>query len=191
MPVKVVVDATDATASELQAFQTSVGAQIAAVGQAAAQQGFQFEHRIVPDPGGPITQADVYKETMQTIRYHGTVRYLLLPVYLTAIGTLAGLLYKTDPAVPHHQLIVAGLLLSFVFGVFEIGLSNNLRILWAEVVKMAAAVFPATANIDPFPHRKPWQWLAFVRGVLFLPYLAGLVFWICRAVDWRACCFLQ
>jgi hypothetical protein len=69
-----------------------------------------------------MTKADVYRETMETIRYYGTVRYILFPVYLSATAVLVSQIYKCDNFIPQSQLIGAGLAIAIIFLIFEASL---------------------------------------------------------------------
>lgn len=188
MPIKVIVDTSGATDAELHAFNASTADAVKALSDAATRQRFGFEYRALPLPSA-IAAADVYKETMATIRYYGGVRYIFIPIYLAAMAALASQYFKSDNAVPHLVLVSAGLLVSLILVVFEVSLSNNLRLLWKEIGNMIGGekVFASGSGVDPLPHRKHTRYLWFLRGTLAVPYVVGLLFWACLALHICRC----
>lgn len=190
MPVKIIVDTSDATAAEQQGFVTQHGATLQALGASASAHGYEFTYRAaVPAPPGP-SQADVYQEMMHTVRYYGGVRYILLPIYLTAMATLAGVYFKGDYGIPHWLLAGAGIAASIAWAVFEWGLSENLRLIWNEIDKIVGGgkIFPS--GIDPVPQRKRTANLVITRGVFYVLYGLGFAFWMCTLLDACRCVLL-
>lgn len=124
-----------------------------------------------------ISDLEVYKETGNTIRYYGAVRYILLPVFLTATAALYVQYTRTDNTISPVLLITCGLIISFVFFVFELSLSNNLKKLW-KVIEILVRSVVSEYNVDPIPHRRNKRFIIFQRSVLHAPYLLTGIFWI-------------
>ena len=191
MPVKVVVDTSAATPSEQQSFLTQHGATIQSIGAAATSHGYEFvygsSNGIPPAP----SQADVYKEMMQSLRYYGGVRYVLLPLYLTTMAVLVGAYYKGEYKVPNHIVAIAGFVASSAWLILEWGLSENLRAIWREVGKIVidGKIFPS--GIDPLPQRKRTANLAITRITFYATYAAGMLFWLCVVFDACRCALLS
>src|SRR5258706_9078555 len=100
---------------------------------------------------------DLYKETMQTIRHYGALRFVLLPVYLTATAVLFGQLYNPSTTVPRSLLIEAGIGLALLFSFFEWAITSNLKSLWDAAKNMATTINSAAAK-EIWKHRTKW-WL--------------------------------
>lgn len=180
MPVRIVIDASDSTAQEQAAFHAAVAQQVNALSQAAPNCGFEFTYRPAQSLAA-ISQADVYKETMATIRYFGGVRYIFLPVYLTVTAALVAQYFKSDNTIPQSLIVWAGLLTSVILLITEVSLSWNLKLLWAQIGNMIgkAKVFSGSSGVDPLPHRTSGTHLWVVRIVLIVPQLIGVAFWGC------------
>jgi hypothetical protein len=67
MPVKILIDDTNATTAEKTKFNQATAATIATL---TATSTFNLEYKSI-NPQSGIPQADVYKETLATIRYTG------------------------------------------------------------------------------------------------------------------------
>jgi len=182
MPIRFVVDARAANEDELAEFQLHQEQRLLdalAAGQTGGQLGcvVSLEYRL---PRSETTQATVpqasaYQETMATLRYYGGVRYILLPIYLSIVGALAGQYYKSGNPVPEPLLLGAGIFLSLLFLVFEIGLSKNLKTLWIAVGDMLGNPKDTKGHfIGPLAHRDNTAWLSFLRWALAAPYVLGL-----------------
>ena len=180
MPVKVIIDTSSATPAEQASFTAAAASPVGALAQGAAAQGYGFEYRAGAAAAGSIAPADVYKETMATIRYYGGVRYIFLPIFLTGTAALIAQYFKADNDVPLRLMASAGALVAFILLVFEISLSWNIQRLWAQVGHMidGSKVFAATAGVDPLPQRRPRWLLKLLRVLLVTPYLLGLGFWL-------------
>lgn len=187
MPVKVVVDTSEATAVEQQEFLSKHGSTIQNLGTTATASGFEFKYRSV---GAAPSQADVYKEMMQSLRYYGGIRYILLPVYLTAMAALVAAYYKDEYQVPNQLITVCGLVASVALLILEWGLSENLRLIWAEVYKIVGdgKVF---TGVDPLPQRKRTANLVSTRITFYGIYTAGLLLWLCILFDICRCTLLS
>ena len=153
MPVKLTVDMSAASDAETAGFFR----QNSSLFQAGAT---EFEFKIDSTKAlspGP-TQADVYKEMMQSIRQYATIRYILFPLYLTLTAVLVGAYFKDEYKVPQHLLLWAGVASSIAWAVFEYALSESLRATWNEVAKIIgeSRVFAKLATgeqVDPLAHR--------------------------------------
>ncbi|NMG68063.1 hypothetical protein GPA19_24295 [Azoarcus indigens] len=183
MPIRFVIDARAASADELAEFQLHQEQRLLgalAGGPQAGQAGrvVSLEYRL---PRSETSQAAVppataYQETMATLRYYGGVRYILLPIYLSIVGALAGQYYKSGNPVPEMLLICTGIFLSLLFLVFEIGLSKNLKKLWAAVGEMLGNPKDSKGHlIGPLAHRDNAAWLSFLRWALAAPYVVGVL----------------
>lgn len=191
MPIRFVIDARAASADELAEFQLHQEPRLLDALAARPQEGqaggvVSLEYRL---PRSETTQAAVppataYQETMAMLRYYGGVRYILLPVYLSIVGALAGQYYKSGNPVPELLLAGSGIFLSLLFLVFEIGLSKNLKTLWAAVSDVLGNPKAADGRlIGPLAHRASAGWLAFLRWALAAPYVVGVLLgaYVCLA----------
>lgn len=164
MPVKVIVDDTTATPAEKIKFHADNADKIAAIG---ATNTCNVEYKSVQCG---IPDADVYKETLATIRYTGGVRYIFFPVYLTAMAVLANQYFKVgETTIPHPLMAWVGASLSLLCCILEICLSFTLYYLWEENKRF---------NVGPSNHRTGWL-LWPLRVIFGLPYVVGLFFWVC------------
>lgn len=183
MPVKIVIDTSNATDQETGDFLKEHNN----IFRPESTE-IQFKSQI---PANTPSQADIYKEMMQSVRQYGAIRYILFPLYLTLTAVLAGANYKNDYNVPLHLIRFAGISSSVAWLVFEYALSESLRRIWGEIENIIfnSNVFPAGAGreINPLPHRvKLLTWLP--RITFYLIYIVGIAFWGCMFS--QSCCRL-
>ena len=137
------------------------------------------------------SQADVYKEMMQSIRQYATIRYILFPLYLTLTAVLVGAYFKDEYKIPLHLLLWAGLASSVVWWVFEYALSESLRATWNEVEKIIGKdkVFAAEAGdkgVNPLAHRAE-RIIYPPRFAFYFVYGVTASFWACLLYDICRC----
>ena len=165
MPVRILIDDTDATTPEKSKFHQATAATIATL---TATNTFNLEYKSISPQSG-IPEADVYKETLATIRYTGGVRYIFFPLYLTAMAALAKQYFNGGTTIPHPLMAWVGASLSLLYCVLETCLSFTLYYLWTEIKSM---------QVGPSAHRKSWL-LWPLRFIFGLPYVVGLILWVC------------
>ncbi|MDI1258691.1 hypothetical protein [Aquabacterium sp.] len=126
---------------------------------------------------------EIHKETGASIRYYGTTRYVLLPVFLTATAALVSQFFRDDNTISPVLIGWCGLMLSVVFMVYEFSLSSNLGKLWAVIGGLLEAF--ADHQSDNFkdaqsfiPHRVNKGFISIQRGVLAMPYVVAVAFWL-------------
>jgi len=170
MPVEVRIDLSGATPQEQSAFMARNGTALQQLTSSAVTV------RFVAEPGTTKPSvADVYGEMMQSVRYYGGIRYILLPVYVAAFASLAAQWFDAEGTVPPMLLALAGFTLSMGLLIIEWGLSENLRLIWKEVARLVEHTLPE--KINPLPQRNRRINLALTRGLFYAVYLSGLAFW--------------
>lgn len=97
------------------------------------------------------TDADIYKESLQSARQLSTLRFAILTVFMTATGALLGAYYSQGNIYPRGPVALGGLWLSVVFLAIELVLSFNMACLNAAAKKRIQS-----GQEDSFAHRKPW-----------------------------------
>jgi Putative peptidoglycan binding domain len=128
-------------------------------------------------PEKSLLPLEVYKETGLTIRYYGAVRYVLLPVFLTATAAIVAQYARVDNTLSSTLLAVCGLTLSCVFLIFEWSLSNNLKKLWGVTKSLLDKAWE-DSTLDPIPHRQNDTFISFQRAVLHVPYVLTALYWV-------------
>lgn len=120
----------------------------------------------------PTDSTDAYKETLANIRHNSTIRFAVLPFFLTGSAILANA-YRTELWKGEPFIAWFGLGLAVIAAIFEIALSRNLICWWKAIQPMSSA--------DPWlavkAHRSWWA-LWPVRYALFVPYLAAIYYWL-------------
>lgn len=127
---------------------------------------------------GSVTQQDVYREIMQSVRHYSVLRFTMIPIFLTASGAFITAYGANEPLISPRLIALAGIQLSIIFVLFEIALSANLALLWR-----AAAALVGKRFKPAFAHR---------IGILLWPvriavpsvYVVGLILWIGQLQDW-------
>jgi len=127
-----------------------------------------------------VSKADVYGEIMQSTRHYSSLRFVMMPVYITVTGALAVAAHTVQFAAGTAPIKAwfwaAGLLTSVVFLLFEIALSYNLSCLWRAAAALAGDVVPGA-----FAHRRAGLLWA-VRVTWIAIYLGGVAFWLFNRV---------
>jgi hypothetical protein len=144
---------------------------------------FQTEYELVT--GTSSSSNEAIKETLNNIRQISNVRFVALPVFLTAFATMAN--YYTSDKLPWRKMPVvawAGLWLAIVGVVFEIVLSYNLKCWWNALKKDSLVSSPSWKMI--VVHRSKDWILQITRFTLFSPYVAMFCYWIYNlSLNWN------
>jgi hypothetical protein len=171
MPLKITIDTSEANNTETGDFLKKHNF----LGSESAEIVFKSQADLTPP-----SQADVYKEMMQSVRYHGSIRYILFPLYITLTGVLVGTFYKDEYHIPHQLLLWAGLGSSVAWLFFEFSLSESLRLTWKEIDKIVGGdkIFSSIGSnaINPTAHRRK-DVIFLARLTFYLIYFVGIIYW--------------
>lgn len=130
------------------------------------------------DSIGKISRADIYKETMSTIRHISKIRYILFPFYFTAMAVITSQIFnKCNIHIPQDFLAISGFLLSLLFLQIERYISIDLKLLWEEVSNMITSdkIFEGSVpKINPLKHREDKTKLEIIRWLFLFPYVTGI-----------------
>ena len=118
------------------------------------------------------TNADVYKESLQTARNLSALRFVILTVFMTATGALVNAYFSKEPEFPHAWILFAGCWLAAVFLVIEIVLSFTMARL-----NKTASIKAGESHTDAFSHRNPIA-LWTIRIAMPSIYVLVAIFWI-------------
>lgn len=123
--------------------------------------------------GGVVSPADVYRETMASIRHYSLLRFTLMPIFFALTGVLLKVDVESSRPVSDLLVIAAGGYVSLLFLVFELALTTNLSRLWKAAQKLAHR-YPVA-----FAHRRRlliWP----VAALVPLLYIGALLLWCAR-----------
>lgn len=131
-----------------------------------------FQSDFKPDSTLDHSADDAIRETLANIRHNSTVRFAMLPFFLTGSVVLANAHkqypWSTDALVP-----MFGVGLGLIAALLEIAISRNLICWWNEIEKQGRGTLWSmlTANRAP-------GMLWTIRYALFIPYLATIAYWV-------------
>ena len=118
------------------------------------------------------TNADVYKEALQSARHLSALRFAILTVFMTATGALVNAYFSGVSSLPSAWVLFGGLWLAIVFLVIEIVLSFTMA-----CHNKTAKIKAGDSHNDAFSHRHSIALWA-IRIALPSIHVFVAIFWI-------------
>ncbi len=118
------------------------------------------------------TNADVYKESLQSARHLSALRFAILTVFMTATGALVNTYYSNIIGLSRLWILFAGLWLAIVFVIIEIVLSFTMS-RHNKTAKNKAG----DSHKDSFIHRHPIALWA-IRIAIPSIHIFVAIFWV-------------